>query len=90
MNRTNNMLRSKAFLPLLLLLVNRFITATWLVGYNANLSTVSSVTMKLNNASISLLNLLAYENKSYHFETMNTHVNYTYFDLVPMVVFCIV
>lgn len=50
MNRTNNMLRSKAFLPLLLLLVNRFITATWLVGCTANLSTVSSVTMKLNNA----------------------------------------
>lgn len=87
MNRTNNMLRSKAFLPLLLLRVNRFITATWLVGCTANLSTVSSVTMKLNNASISLLNLLAYENKSYHFETMNTKVNYTYFDLV---VFCIV
>lgn len=81
------MLRSKAFLPLLLLLVNRFITATWLVGYTANLSTVSSVTMKLNNVSISRLNLLAYENKSYHFETMNTKVNYTYFDLV---VFCIV
>lgn len=87
MNRTNNMLRSKAFLPLLLLLVNRFITATWLIGYTANLSTVSSVTMKLNNARISLLNLLANENKSYHFETMNTKVNYTYFDLV---VFCIV
>lgn len=68
--------------------MNRFITATWLVGYNANLSTVSSVTMNLlNNASIRLLNLLAYENKSYHFETMNTKVNYTYFDLV---VFCIV
>lgn len=87
MNRTNNMLRSKAFLPLLLLLVNRFITATWLIGYTANLSTVSSVTMKLNNARISLLNLLANENKSYHFETMNTKVNYTYFDLV---VFCMV
>lgn len=52
MNRTNNMLRSIAFLPLLLLRVNRFITATWLIGYTANLSTVSSVTMKLNNASI--------------------------------------
>lgn len=63
--------------------MNRFITATWIVGYTANLSTVSSVTMKLNNARISLLNLFAYENKSYHFET----VNYTYFDLV---VFCIV
>lgn len=67
--------------------MNRFITATWLVGCTANSSTVSAVTMKLNNASISLLNLLAYENKGYHFETMNTHVNCTYFDLV---VFCIV
>lgn len=67
--------------------MNCFIIVIWLVGYNVNLSIVSFVIMKLNNVSISLLNLFVYENKGYYFEIMNIYVNCIYFDLV---VFCIV
>lgn len=67
--------------------MNCFIIVVWLVGCIVNLSIVSVVIMKLNNVSISLLNLFVYENKGYYFEIMNIYVNCIYFDLV---VFCII